>query len=359
VLDFTLSLHRAIAPDPREQVCWSPFSVASALGLLALGARGASRDELVAVLGDLGELTRAIAAASRLDEVGPDDDAPTIAVSNTLWADEAITIHRSFAEELAGWSDGSVRNAPFRTEAEKARAMINDDVAETTRGLIPELVPAGAIRADTVASLVNALYLKSAWSNPFAEGGTQDRPFHAPGGQVDVPTMMLNERTGYAARDGWQVVTIPALGGVEAVVLLPEADLADAEAALTAQSLGALLSAPEPTQVRLFLPKLKAKTQAELSDVLAALGVRTVFTRDADLGGISPDWLAVQAVLHESVLKVDEQGFEGAAATAVMMRLASLPPEPVEVAADRPFLFLVRHRETGVVYFVARVTDPS
>ena len=359
MLDFTLSLHRAIAPDPGEQVCWSPFSVASALGLLTLGARGQTRAELTAVLGDLDALTAAIAGASRLGDVGPDDDAPALAVSNTLWADETITIHRSFADELAGWSDGSVRNAPFRTEPEKARGMINDDVADTTRQLIPELLPEGVIRKNTVAALVNALYLKSAWRNPFDEGGTTPRPFHRAGGAVDVPTMTLTERVGYAVRDGWQIVSLPGLGGVEAVVLLPDGDLADAEAALTGSSLGALLTAPEPTQVQLFLPKLKATTQVELTTALNELGVRTVFTRDADLGGISPDWLAVQAVLHEAVLKVDEQGFEGAAATAVMMRLMSLPPEPVVVTVDRPYLFVVRHRGTGVVYFVTRVTDPS
>lgn len=358
-LDFTLSLHRALAPDPHEQVCWSPFSVASALGLLTLGARGASRDELTALLGDLDELTAAIAAASRLGEVGPDDDAPALAVSNTLWADEAITIHRSFAEELSGWSEGTVRNAPFRTEPEKARGMINDDVAETTRQLIPELLPAGVIRHDTVSALVNALYLKSAWRNPFDSGGTSPRPFAAVTGSVDVPTMTLNERVDYAARDGWQVVGLPGLGGVEAVILLPDGDLAEAEGALTGSALGELLDAPDPTQVELSLPKLKVTTQAELTPALTALGVRTVFSREADLGGISPDWLAVQAILHESVLKLDEQGFEGAAATAVMMRLMSLPAEPVVVTVDRPFLLVVRHRETGVVYFVARVTDPS
>ncbi|MGW5052336.1 serpin family protein [Actinokineospora sp. NPDC004072] len=360
MLDFTLSLHRALAPDPGEQVCWSPFSVASALGLLALGARGPSRDELTAVLGDLDELTAAVAAASALAPPDRDDEeAPVLAVSNTLWADDSITIHRSFAELLAGWSDGAVRNAPFRSEPEKARGIINDDVAETTRQLIPALLPPGTIRSDTVSALVNALYLKSPWRHPFSEGGTEPRPFATAGGPVDVPMMVLNERVGYAARDGWQVVSLAGKGGLEAVVLLPDGDLADAEAALTGPSLGALLDAPDPTQVQLFLPRLKVRTQAELTEALTSLGVHTVFTREADLGGISPDWLAVQAVIHESVLKVDEQGFEGAAATAVMLRLMSLPPEPVVVTADRPFLFVVRHRETGVVYFVARVTDPS
>jgi serine protease inhibitor len=68
----------------------------------------------------------------------------------------------------------------------------------------------------------------------------------------------------------------------------------------------------------------------------------------------------VQHRLHESVLKLDEQGLEGAAATAVMLRLLSLTTgEPVRVHVDRPFLLLVRHAATGVGYFMARVVTPG
>ncbi|WP_436495389.1 serpin family protein [Actinokineospora sp. HUAS TT18] len=358
-LEFTLALHRAIAGDPTETVCWSPYSVANALGLLAVGARGESRRELVALLGELDSLTTTIAGAATLDEAGSDEDEPVIAVTNTLWADTSIRVESSFADELSQWSDGSVRNAPFQTEPAKARDEINADVAETTRNLIPELLPEGSIGSDTVSALVNALYLKCAWRHKFSEYLTEPKPFHTAAGEVEVPTMGLNESVPYAAIDGWQVVGLPAVGGVQAVVLLPDGDLADAERELTAESLGALLAAPQHRQVALSLPKLELGTQAELSAALRRLGVGEVFGDQADLSGISPDPLAVQAILHESVLKIDEQGFEGAAATAVMMRMLSMPEDPLEVKVDRPFLLLVRHTGTGAVYFVARVTDPS
>jgi serpin B len=64
-------------------------------------------------------------------------------------------------------------------------------------------------------------------------------------------------------------------------------------------------------------------------------------------------------VVHKAVLRADEQGFEGAAATAVAMRLVSVDlsaPQPFHV--DRPFLVLVRHPRTGAVYFLARVVEP-
>jgi serpin B len=57
---------------------------------------------------------------------------------------------------------------------------------------------------------------------------------------------------------------------------------------------------------------------------------------------------------------VDEEGTEAAAATAViMMRAAAVAPEePVVFRADRPFLYLIRHRDTGAILFLGRMQDP-
>jgi serine protease inhibitor len=364
-LAFALDLHRVIAPDPGANACWSPYSVASALGLLASGARGLTRDELAMLLlgdkdGDLTALGAVLTGAGRLDEARDNEDEPVIAVANTLWTDAAVEIRTDFVTELGRWSSGKIREAPFHDAPAQARDLINTDVAKTTRDLIPELLPPDAIHPDTVSALVNALYLKCAWRYRFAKDGTRPEPFHTPAGTVDVPTMRLTERVGYAAVGGWQVVTLPAVGGIEAVVLLPDGDLGAAEPGLDPDALAVLLAAPRPTRIALRLPRLRVRTQTELAPALHQLGVRTVFTDDADLGGISPSRLAVQRVLHESVLELDEEGLEGAAATAVMMRMVSLPTgSPVEVHVDRPFLLLVRHAATGMTHFLARVTDPT
>jgi serine protease inhibitor len=67
----------------------------------------------------------------------------------------------------------------------------------------------------------------------------------------------------------------------------------------------------------------------------------------------------VSAAVHKAVLQVDESGLEGAAATAMMIVPTSASiSSPVVVRVDRPFLMLVRHLRTGVVYFAAKVTEP-
>lgn len=205
------------------------------------------------------------------------------------------------------------------------------------------------------------MYLKVAWRHRFPEERTEDADFRSPSGVRCVPTMHLSESLGYAARDGWQVVELPAAGGVTATVLLPDGDLAAAESTMDDNALAALVRAPRKRQVRLALPKVKLRQRAALKPALAGLGVRTMFTPRADFTPLSPDpRLYVGEVLHEAVLRLDEQGLEGAAATAVMMRALAMitPADPVDVVVDRPFLLLVRHAATGVVYFFARVVEP-
>jgi serpin B len=348
-LTFALALHDVIAADRGSNACWSPFSVASALGLALQAAAGKTRAELVDLLGE---------GNADLLRSGVVTEDAVFAVANTLWAWDELPVNPDFVAELARWPGGAVRSAPFAEDPDGARKLINADVAETTRDLIPELLPPGSIRPDTVATIVNALYLKTAWYDEFPAADTQPRPFHAPRGTVDVPTMRREAKLRYAARDGWQAVAVTARGGVEAVVLLPDGDLTN----LSPQALGGLLDGLEYTRIELFLPKLDVTATSPLKGALGLLGVRSLFTREADLSGLSPDpRLFVDEVLHEAVLRIDEQGLEGAAATAITFRMTSieLPVEPLTVRVDRPYLLLVRHASSGAVHFLAQVADPS
>jgi serine protease inhibitor len=344
---FALSLHDVLAADRTANACWSPYSVASALGLATLAAKGETRDQLVALLGE--------GNAELLAKSVPGDEA-VFAVANTLWAAEDVEVEAAFTKGLAAWSGGKARRVPFATDPDGSRKLINADVADTTNDLIPELVKSGQVGTDTVATLVNALYLKTAWLGTFSD--TQPLPFHAPGGAVDVPTMRREAKMRYAAVDGWQAVSLPAHGEVEALVLLPDGDLG----ALAPERLAALTGALEFKQVELFLPKLDVSASATLKSVLTRLGVVKLFEANGDLTGLTPDpRVLVDEVIHEAVLKVDEEGLEGAAATAVMFRTVSFEGyvEPTTVRVDRPYLLLVRHASTGAVYFLAQVVDPS
>ena len=354
-LGFALALYGELAEQlpPAGNLVWSPYSVASALGVAAAGARGTTYDELVRALGGepLAELGGELSAAARLEDAD-------VAVANTLWARVGLPFEDDYQRAVLGWPGGALHAADFRGDPEGSRVKINSDVEKTTHGLIKELLAGGTITPETAAVIVNALYLKVAWRQAFEEGATSARPFHAPTGRRRVPTMRQVQRMPYAAAGGWRMVTLPtAAADVVVDVFLPDAELGEIDAG----ALTRLYDAAAPVQVDLALPKFRVESAATLNGPLGGLGVVTAFDPDeADFSGITPERTCVSKIVHRAVLRLDEQGFEGAAATAVVMRLASAftPSRTVEFHVDRPFLLLVRHRSTGAGYFLARITEP-
>ncbi|SES11741.1 serpin family protein [Lentzea albida] len=328
---FALTLHRAAVPDPSVNACWSPFSVASALALVHEASRGRTREELGLLIGGFD---------------GSDAlDVPDLAVANSLWADAGLPLDPAFS------LTASVRRADF-AESGTVRELINADVAEATRGLVPALLPPPSTPYSG-AVVVNALYLRTGWETAFPASRTTPRPFHAPGGDVEVPTMTVTAELGYARTGGWQTVVLPAKSGVEVLVLLPDGPLD--------QPHPAAFDVPGSTAVALSLPKVDVREKFELREALEQVGVGTMFSPDADLSGLSPKPLFVSEVVHEAVLRLDEQGLEGAAATAVMKSRGARPRKPahpVVVLVDRPFLLAVRHARSKAVYFLAQVARP-
>ena len=84
---------------------------------------------------------------------------------------------------------------------------------------------------------------------------------------------------------------------------------------------------------------------------------------DADFSGITGKKnLFVSEAVHKAFVEVNEEGAEAAAATAIVVMKASpakeSPPPPPVFRADHPFLFLIRHKPSGAILFLGRVTNP-
>ncbi len=339
--DFALNLHRRLATE--GDLVWSPYSVASALGLAAAGARGDTYRELAGTLG-------AAPADLRLAEAAALDDAE-IAVANTLWTRASLPVEDAYRRALASFPGAAAQGADFAADPDGARRAINADVAKTTRDLIKDLLPPGAIGPQTFAVIVNALYLKVAWWKRFEERATRPEVFHGTGGDREVPTMHTVERMPYAEADGLRMITLTAKSGVVVDVIMGGTP--------SPEALRGLYGAARHVKISLSLPKFRVEGQASLGDPLGELGVVTAFTDDADFSGICPEPLRVDRVEHKAVLDVDETGFEGAASTAVVMVPAGMDVStPLEFRVDREFTVIVRHPATETVYFLARVSDP-
>ena len=344
----------------------SPVSIAAALQMALLGARGDTAAQLAAVLHlagpqDAGPGLEAI--SDLLGELAKGD--LTLRAPDTMWVQSGLPVAPDFSAAFAHAASVTLREADFRDAAEQARQQINRLIAGQTEGKITDLLAPGLVSASTRLVLASAVYLKAAWAHPFPAGGTHDAPFHpAPGTSVTVAMMQVRARLRYLRGDGYQAVELPYAGGrLGMVIVLPDGAAGPMASRLTAGGLRGLLAGLATRQVTLALPRFRVTSQFALRPVLTGLGMPLAFTAGADFSGITTaERLAISEVVHQAYIDVNEQGTEAAAATAITIMAAARAlggDPPVQVTVDRPFLFAVADTGSGLPLFLGQVTDPA
>lgn len=363
---FALRAERLAAADTGGNTVLSPASIATAFAMVEAGADEATAARIADVFGfpdepglheAMNSLTATLDAANRTD---PDRGEVVLDVANTLWAQRGFDIQQPFLDTLATQYGAGVPVTDFEHDPEGSRGAINDAVGEATRDRIPDLMPPGSVTEDTRAVVVNAIYLKATWATEFSEDATAPQAFHlADGTTADVPMMHAPSLSARAAQtERYVAVELPYLDGdLAMLVVVPVgsstvddvvADLGEGGLATVAAGLG-------DATVDLTLPRWDTSTAVDLGGMLTDLGLPVP---GGSLPGVAPG-LEIGAAVHAADITVDEAGTEAAAATGVAMRVTAAPPgQMVTVVADRPYLFAIRHVETGAPLFVGRVTDP-
>jgi serpin B len=368
---FAFELYQALK-EQEGNLFYSPYSISLALAMTYAGARGETAQQMADTLQFLLEQERLHPAFNWLDAElatrgegaqGKDGEGFRLNIVNAIWGQNDYEFLPAFLDVLAENYGAGLRILDFITEAEKSRVTINDWVSDQTEGRIEDLIPPGAIDEWTRLVLTNAIYFNAAWAYTFNEKMTADGPFYLfDGGQVTVPMMKQTESFGYTEGEGYQAVELLYDGGeLSMVILLPEAGNFEAfEEGLQAQQVSNIIIGLQPTEVALTMPKFEFDSEFSLKDILAGMGMPVAFTEDADFSGMTgnPE-LFISDVVHKAFVAVDEAGTEAAAATAVIMKLTAVPPPPMEVTLDRPFIFLIRDIDTGAILFVGRVLNPS
>ena len=360
---FAFDLYGRLRTE-KGNVFFSPYSISTALAMTYAGARGETEQEMARTLHfSLSQETLHPSFHKLMEELNGGKERPyKLVTANALWGQKGYAFLPDFTGLVKDHYDGGLRQVDFVTATEPARLAINQWVSKETHDRIKDLIPKGILTDMTRLVLTNAIYFKAGWQSTFDEKATRDADFFTgPDTKVRVKMMSQDSRFPYLKGQGFHALELPYRDKeLSMVVLLPTTKdgLADFEKGLTAENVNTWLSRLRAQRLQVFLPRFKVTGEFDLSKKLQEMGMARAFKpRRANFSGMDGTKnLFVQAVVHKAFVDVNEQGTEAAGATAVVINDVSLPPQ---FRADHPFVFLIRHRATGSILFVGRLSDPT
>lgn len=284
-------------------------------------------------------------------------DAVEVAIADRIWPDVRATPDQAWIDLLTAQHGVDVETLDLAGDPDGSRATINDWVAERTHDLIPALLPDGAIHEQTRLVLTDAVYLAARWATPFGKYGPVTAPFtRADGSTVDAGYLVERELTDPRGRgDGFVGAEVPYAGGqLSMLVLVPDEGRFDDVRGRLGQDLLDGVDATFTTgPYELRIPRWDDSSAIDLAPWLASIGAAP-----GSYPGVAPD-AYLDAAVHAADIAVDEYGTVAAAATALAFAESGAPEPELTVAAERPFLYVIRHRPTGLVLFAGQVADPT
>ncbi|NXL41116.1 A1AT antiproteinase, partial [Podilymbus podiceps] len=362
--DFAFRFYKqAISKEADKNVFFSPMSISTAFAMLAVGAKSTSLSQTFEGLGfdgltethihDIHESFHKILAVLNCTDVNI-----TLNIGNALFTATGYELQQTFLQNTKQFYDADFFSSDF-LKPEEAKRQINKYVEEKTKGKIPELI--GHLDSTTVLVLVNYIYFKAAWENPFDPLHTYEDDFFV-NTNASVRVNMMQRDSNYDSyydQDlSCEVVELPYQGTARALLILPDdGKMKQVEDALSKETVCKWDNRLETRRLKLQLPKISISGSYDVKSLLKEMGITEIFSNNADLSGISGSNLQVSQAVHKALLEVDEAGTEAAGATAIILTRVFRPS--VTIKFNRPFIVLISDKATGTTLFVGKIVDPT
>lgn len=347
-------------------LCFSPYSISTALAMTYAGARGQTETQMLETLhfpADRQTLHPAFAALQTMLRSDRQTDGVTLDIASSLWPDVGCPLLNDYSSLVRKYYGVSIRGVDY-ARPRQACDTINQWISRNTRDRIKQIIEPSTLDKDTEMILVNAVYFKARWRYPFDPDQTKSGRFHL-NSDHSVKVSMMRQFTyvPYAEAEHLQIVELPyADKRFSMLILLPRETetLRDIEDCLSAEAINNWKTELKKTMVIVGLPRFLFETHTRLEKPLKAMGMKNAFERSiADFSGLTErNELFLNQAIHSAFVEVNEQGTTATGASLVGTARASASRPPT-FWADRPFLFLIQERSTGTILFLGRLLHPT
>ena len=352
---FAVNFYKEIAVNDGN-IFFSPVGMYTAFSMLYGEANGETADEIRDTFGLIEDDDARHQAMLNMTSALSRDQHSVLEVANSLWFAEVHVPQEprvDAARDVYGVEIGSVDFA----DKDGAAGHINEWSDENTRGKIPHVLNPEEIGDNMDAAMFNTAYFKGEWDSRFNPEHTYEADFW--NGVKNVTASFMHSVCGskYATFDDVQVINRIYRGdNLSMLVVLPSENdgIESLEKSLSAEMLQKWQEVMRYASVKVALPKFNMRADYDLTPYLNNLGVKSIFT-GGNLAGISEGVLVDKAV-QSAYVEVDE---EGTPYFYELCTVLGIGPEPPRFTADHPFLFFIQDNESGAIFFMGRVMDPT
>ncbi len=370
--EFAFDIYSKLAEEDKN-VFLSPYSIHTCLSMVYEGARGNTAQEMRRVLNLTEESSIRRPAFAEFQKQLNTNRTVELKTANALWPQENYPFYEEYLETVRKYYLARIEALDYVHNASGAVERINAWAAEHTENKIKKVLD--YLSPLTRLVLTNAIYFKGNWLIPFDESKTENETFYLPdSSSIETPMMQFHENRliengfYYAETSNIKALKLLYSGeNVSMIFLLPK----DESGSISWLQNNITNSKFEDIQEKfekrkmseIKIPKFEFKTEyeSEFKRALQDLGMNAAFVPgEANFSGMDGTKnLFISKTVHKAYVKVDEEGTEAAAVTAVAMKLTGLPgPKPTFVA-DHPFMFIIKDEKTGAILFIGSVSNPS
>ncbi|XP_022252743.1 leukocyte elastase inhibitor-like isoform X2 [Limulus polyphemus] len=347
-----------------DNVLISPYTMASVMAMLYLGSRGITEREMSTALGynmlELSPDDIVLGFQQLINILNTNSNDYTLKTASALLVQDSFHILDEYKQHLERNFGVEAQEVDFVNRPEKVKQAINKWVAQKTRNNIPILLD-DPLKPNTRLFFLNAVYFKGLWKSKFDSENSNVLPFFNNGiTRTNVVMMYMTSEFPFAYVPNLKsfALEMPYQGNkINMLLLLPRSrtGLSELENTLSSSSLNYIDSLLRKMEVDVLIPKftLKETYTNTLKRSLVDMGINHLFGHANLTGMVSEGNLYVSDVFHKTFIQVDEEGTAAAAVggASVVGYSASSP----RFYANHPFIFFIRHAETGVVLFMGKV----
>ena len=348
---FALNLLRTTTEKKQnENILISPYSLLQALAMTANGANGNTVQEMINVLAGKLSLEQLNSQLSAFRTQEPNTDQCRLVTANSIWfrKSDSITIKPEFLQTNADYYDAAAYAAPFDGNTVSD---INKWIKDKTDGMIEKLID--RIEPNENMLLLNAVSFDAKWETKYEKEQLQkNQTFHAADGSQKTVTMLCSDESRMISGDNWKGFKKAYEGSYDFYAILPDEGITTAEL-LHSLDTASILQQTNYAQIEAKIPVFSYDDSNRMNDALYEMGIKDAFSNSADFSSMTGDRsLLIGRVLQKAHIELDADGTRAGAASVVGMKTKSMAPsEQISIVLDRPFIYMIADRTTGIPVF--------